>query len=199
MSKNSMKNKRQISKETTRNLILEKTKELIVKNGIIATSTKSIADYCKIAHGTLFSHFNTRETLIAEVLKIEFLRVAKRLYEMKSANKSLEFILTNYFELLIEEEELFVVVNKEFPFISDSIKMEIITTESIVKKLILQKIEQGISDGIFKSIKPTMAISFLFATLNYYLCRKEFFVESGSVIKLKKDEIINTFLTFIKK
>jgi len=199
MSYISMNNKRQISKETTKNLILERTKELIVKNGIIKTSTKNIAEYCKIAHGTLFAHFRNREQLISEVLKNELLRISKRLYQLKSSNNSLEHLLNKYFDLVIDEEELFVVVNKEFPFISNNIKREIITTETIVRNLILKKIEQGVNNKLFKPIEPRIAMSFLFGTLNYYLSRKEFFTSTGSVIQIRKKEIINTFLIFIRR
>jgi AcrR family transcriptional regulator len=192
-----MNNKRQLSKETTKKLILEKTKELIVENGILNTSTKRIAEYCKVAHGTLFAHFNNREQLISEVLKNELLQISKRLYRLKPSNNSLEHLLYKYFELVIDEEELFVVINKEFPFINHNIKREIITTETIVKILILKKIKQGVDNKLFKSIDPTIAMSFLFGTLNYYLSRKEFFIDAGSIIQKKKKEIIDTFLIYI--
>jgi len=193
-----MKNLRTISKNSTRSRILESTLKIIITKGIVDTSTKSIADSCNVAHGTLFAHFENRENLIGQVLKNELLQIAKRIYQLDIPNASLEDILSEYLNLIIEKEGLYVIINKEFPFVGTDIKREIITTESNIKNLVLRKIKKGIRDKSYKAISPTMTVSFFFGTLNYYLSRKEYFVENGSVIEQKKDEIITTFLSLLK-
>lgn len=187
---------RNIAKENTRNLILEKTLQLIVSKGIINTSTKQIADECNLAHGTLFAHFNNRETLIGNVLKNELLRIAQKLYVIAEKKCSFEKLLDEYLNLVIEDEDLFVVINKEFPFLSDFLKNEIITTETIIKKFFYDVISNEIDDGLIKPVNISMLISSIFGTISLYLIRKEYFTNSGSVISLRKNEIIKMYLNF---
>jgi len=194
-----MKNKRQISKETTRKLILEKTRELIVKNGILNTSTKSISDYCMVAHGTIFSHFENREKLISTVVKIELTEIAKKLYTIEEPSTTIDGLISEYLKLVEDDEDFLVVINKEFAFLDHNLQREIITTESIVKNLFYNKLSKSIADKNIKSINIHVAISALFGTISHYLIRKEYFVVSGSVMKEKKEEILNTFIELLIK
>ena len=200
MSKYSVKNVRQLSKEATRQLILEKTKELIIAGGVLKTSTKQIADSSRVAHGTIFSHFNNREQLISSVIKQELIRIAKELYQFEEqSHSSFEKLLREYLVLVSREEDLLVVLSKEFPFFSDDLKREIITTETIVKKLFYNKIREGIDKNIFKPVNIPVALSFLFGTLHFYLSRKEYFVSKDSVINEQKEEIMTIFINILKQ
>lgn len=195
----STKSKRQISKEATKELILEKTKELIVKKGLLKTTTKEISTYCKVAHGTIFSHFSNREKLISEIVKIELTGIAKKLYQIKDNPNSIEELLYDYLSLVEQNENFLTIINKEFSFLSENLQREIITTEGIVKKVFYNEIEKNINNSNLKSVNIQVAISFLFGTISYYLSRKEYFVLSGSVMKEKKEDIKNTFINFLKK
>jgi len=199
MSRYLMKKYREIAKENTRNLILTKSKEIIVRKGVLATSTKAIADECKLAHGTIFSHFNNREELVAQIIKKELIRIAEKLNHFEELNAGIEELLENYLQLVIEEEDFFVIINREFPFFSDYLKDEIITTEMIVKKLFYNKISEGVDAGFFKSLNLQVVNSCLFGTISYYLVRKEYFITAGSVIAAKKNDIIEIFINLIKK
>ena len=190
-----MKNKRQLLKQITKDLILETTKQLIVENGVLKTTTKEISISCKVAHGTIFSHFENRDKLISVVVKNELMEIAKKLYKIKETDFTLEELLTHYLNFVEENEDFLVVVYKEFSFLNKNLQREIITTESIVKNIFYNKIEKNIRH---KDLKPQIILSTLFGTINYYLSRKEYFVSSGSVIAEKKNDIINTFINLIK-
>jgi len=194
-----MKDIREISKENTRRLILGTTREIIVFQGIINTSTKQISDKCKIAHGTIFAHFKNREILIGTVVKTELIRIAENLYQLAEGNNPFDKLLEEYLNLVSEEEDLLVVINKEFAFFSDYLKNEIITTETIVKKFFYDALSKGIETGLMEPLNISMLISCLFGTISHYLVRKEYFVSSGSVIMQKKQEIIQLFIYLIKQ
>jgi AcrR family transcriptional regulator len=196
MSKYSMKNKRILAKEYTRNLILEKTLEIIISNGIINTTTKQIADACNLAHGTLFAHFNNRETLIGSVIKNELLRIAQKLYLIAEKKCSFEQLLGEYLDVISEDENLLVVIQKEFSFLDDYLKNEIITTETIIKKFFYDVINSEINSENIKPVNISVLISCIFGSINHYLTRKEYYVALGSVIALKKPEIIKIFINF---
>lgn len=199
MSGMSTKTKRQLLKESTKNLILKNSRLIIIEKGVFNTTTKEISTSCNIAHGTIFSHFDTKENLISEVIKYELMKIAKELYQIKVEVHNIEVLLYEYLSLVEKNEDFLSVINREFSYLTKIIQREVLTTESIVKNVFYNEIKKGIKNNVFININIQVAISFLFGIMNYYLTRKEYFVSSGSVIKIKKDEIINTFIKFLKK
>ncbi len=181
-------------------MILLTTKTLIENQGMLNTTTKHIADHCGIAHGTIFSHFNTRDLLFSTVIKRELIRVAEKLHKLDVKNRTLEALLKAYFLLLAKEEPLMTALSREFPFLSEEIKNEIITTETIIKKFLYDKIQAGIDSKTLKAVNITVALSFLFGAIQLFLCRKEYYVKDDeSVIRMKSDELIQTFISLFKQ
>lgn len=64
--------KRAKSKEKTRKKILETALELFRKKGFYKTTTKEISKKAKIAEGTLFNYFQTKEDLALYFFQTEF-------------------------------------------------------------------------------------------------------------------------------
>lgn len=196
-----MENKRSISKENTFSKIIASTNSLILKDGVLKVTTLNISKHAHIAHGTVFAHFKTKEDLIIKVIKDKLLSIAKKLKDLaQSKQSSLVAVLENYFDLMINEERFFEILAIEFPFFPEVLKKEIISTEAIMKNIIYAMIERGIKINIYKKTDITMAISYFFGTLNYYLTRKDFFSENkSSVLRMKKNSIINTFFQLLNK
>lgn len=199
MSDNSMKNKRELSKIETYNKIVKSAKIKISSNGILNLTTLEIAKHANVAHGTIFSHFPQKELLYIKVFSDESKRIAKNLYDLTcDSDIRLKQLLINYLNTLIEDEGLHENIAREFPFYKPEIQNEIICTESIVRNLIYEKIEKGIANKLYTEVNITMAISYLFGTINFYLSRKGIFAEGkSSVLEAKKKDIIDTFFNFI--
>ena len=200
MSNNSMKNKRQESKSQTLEKIIKSTKDLIIKHGIIQLKTLDVAMEAGVAHGTLFAHFANKELLVSEVCQIELRQIAIKLKEMADQTSfELKELLENYLELVAENEDFYVVIAKEFPFLQEQIQHSIIGNETIVKNILYLKIENEIKKGYLMVEDITTLIAFFFASIQYYLSRKEYFVSNaGKLVEQKKDQIINTFLKLLK-
>lgn len=201
MSKNSMKNKREIYKEQTYKRLIRSAKYLYSKNGTLETTTKQICDRAKVAHGTLFSHFKTKEKLVQYVFSDIQTDIAKKLnIYANDPHIRLKELLVNYLGMIASHEQLFVVMSSEFPFYSQEVKNEILATETLVRNMIYQKIEQGIEKGEMRKLDITMSLSFLFGTIQYYLSRKDMFVSGNqSVINLKKNGIVDMFFQLLNK
>jgi AcrR family transcriptional regulator len=193
-----MKNKRQTSKEQTLNKIVEVTRQLIIQQGIITLNTVEIAKTANIAHGTIFAHFASKELLISHICQQELKKIALKLREL-SENQSNEInnLLDKYLNLLAENEDFFVVISKDFPFLNPDLQKTIISNESIVRNILYQHIENGIKNGIYKNVDITMSLSFLIGCINLYLGRKEYFVTKTSIILEKKEKLIQTFLEIL--
>lgn len=195
-----MKNSRQIAKQQTRNNIITAAKKVISEKGISGTTTLEVANQAGIAHGTVFAHFCNREMLIFEVINNELIIIAKAIYEINVVNKGLESILNSYINLLAKEEKIHVALAREFWSFPDELKRNIMSTEIIIRKFIYNAIEQGIEQQLYKPVNITIAVNFLFGTINFYLSRHEMYLsDSNSLIISKKDLIIENFILMLKK
>lgn len=194
-----MKNKRQITKQQTFNEIIKVTTNAIIEQGIINLKTLDIAKKAGIAHGTLFAHFETKEALIVKVCQNELLSIAKELKKITEQHIDIISLLENYINLVAENEDFYVVIAKEFPFLDDSIQQSILANENIIKYILYTKIEQGNKSKQFSVTDITTTVSYFFASINYYLSRKEYLVTgSGKLMEQKKNQIIETFMKLLK-
>jgi AcrR family transcriptional regulator len=139
MSKNSMKNKRQQAKQTTFEKIIKSAKKLIEENGILKLKTIDIAKDANIAHGTLFAHFETKEILVAKVCQMELIRIAKKLKKIAESRTKIDVLIDNYLALVAENEEFYIVIAKEFPFLDEKVQQSVLATETIIKNILYKK------------------------------------------------------------
>lgn len=198
MSFDSMKTKREISKDNTRKKLINATYKRILTDGIIRLKTIDVAKDAAIAHGTLFSHFPTKEELITKVCSDELLKTAKELRASSDKSHDISEILSNYLEILGKNEEFHTVMAKEFPFMDTAIQRNVIANETIIKNILYKEIEKVANSNKNTSIDITTSISFLFGIINHYLSRKEFIAYKGEkILELKSKTIIETFIKLI--
>ncbi len=194
-----MKNKRQIAKQQTFDKIVKTSKELIIEQGIINLKTLDVAKKAGIAHGTLFAHFETKEILISNICQNELLKIARKLKSITENQTDIIPLLESYLSLIADNENFYVIIAKEFPFFDSSIQQSILANETIIKNILYRKIEAGNETGQFSVKDITMSVSFFFASINYYLSRKEYFVNGkGKLMNQKKEQIIDTFMRLLK-
>ena len=120
-------NKRQVQKQKTRRLILQKAKEIFIDQGFLNTSTAQIATASEIAHGTLFLHFKSKDMLIIEILDQQLEQISKKIMELIRDTIGLEEILGKYLDFLEEEEDFFSVLARELPFYPEQLRRKIIS------------------------------------------------------------------------
>ncbi len=190
-------NKRQLQKKRTRSLILESAKQCFMENGFLNTPVSKISSHAKIAHGTLFAHFPTKEALILEVITIEMKKIGEEIQKFAQTSESIEEILVHYLDFLIEEEQFFSVLAKERLFYSNELKRKLIFHESIIRGYFHQILEEENAQNISHCEDITSSLNWLFGVINYYFGLKESFVASGSVISKFKDSILSTFKKII--
>ncbi|RLC52572.1 MAG: hypothetical protein DRZ79_00960 [Candidatus Cloacimonadota bacterium] len=192
-------NKRQLQKKKTRNYLLEVAKTCFIKNGFLKTTTSEIAEKASVAHGTLFLHFKTKEALIVEILDKELEIISHQINKITEQAENLEQLLEKYLDFLEEQEDLFSVLARELPFYSEELRRKILFRESVIREHFHRTIEDGINKQIFRACEVSVVVTFLFATINYYLSLKPIFVETGSVIKKFRKSIVSTFFLMLEK
>jgi AcrR family transcriptional regulator len=185
-------NKREESKIRTRTLILEKTKELIIKIGVLNLTTIAIAKECGIAHGSIFQHFGSREGLISIILEEEIKRIIVTMESSCSNIFDLKELLQSYLLVLLQEEEFLSRLYKELPFLSQEIQRSMISLEAILRNTFFMAIQRD-ANKKFNDSELTIRLDAFFSTIIRYLSLKEIYVSNGELIKTKGDDIRKLF------
>ncbi|MBN1366076.1 MAG: TetR/AcrR family transcriptional regulator [Syntrophaceae bacterium] len=189
--------KREQAKQRTRKVIIDAAKELFIWNGFLNTSTKEIADKAGIAHGTLFFHFPKKESLILEIFDREGMYITDQLHQVLHDTYGVEELLHRYLLFLEEEEDFFAIIAREFPYYPEKLKQRLLFREIGIRSYFLTALNIGKAEGRYRNLDVTAALTFLFGTINYLLSHREQLAGKQSIIALKKELIINTFLRII--
>lgn len=190
-------NLREKAKIETRQKILAVTKTEFINNGFLNLSTVNIAKQAGVAHGTVFFHFNNKETLVVAVLDQELFTITTALNQQLYGDYDLKTLLNRYLDFLEEEEAFFTVIARETPFYPAKLRRTIHGREAAIRVYFYRALEKEIKENKFKDVDITLTLNMLFATLNYYLGLREAFVSGESVIREKRQIIVDTFLKML--
>lgn len=187
-------NKRQIQKEATKANIVSQATILYATEGF-QVSTYDIAKQSKVSHGTIFSHFPTKEALLIFVIEAYGQRLNDRLHAIALTSLSVKEALYAHVEAIQEQEDFYIHFVRErymLPREATLVYVAIQTTISHHLGMILEK-ESSV----------VLPLSFLFNTwmglLHYYLLNRDLFVNEGSVLAEYKEELVETFIMMIRR
>jgi len=190
-------NQREKAKKETREKLLTAAKEEFVKNGLLNISTVDIAQGAGVAHGTVFFHFQNKENLLVEVFDRELLKLTDELYLQLHGSHSFTDLLNTYLDFLEREETFFAIIARETPFYSPELRRMILGREAAIRHYFYQALQQAIERQQVKNVDITTTLNFLFGALNYYLCLRESFTSDNSVIKEKRQTIVDTLIQLL--
>jgi AcrR family transcriptional regulator len=192
-------NQREKAKKETREKLLVAAKDEFIKRGLLNISTVDIAKQAGVAHGTVFFHFQNKEILLVEVFDRELLKITDELYTLLHGSNEFEDLLHTYLGFLEREETFFAIIARETPLYAPELRRTILGREAAIRHYFYEALEKGTKQGQYKAVDISAALNFLFGTLNYYLCLRESFVTEGSVIRAKRQTIIDTFIQLLSK
>jgi AcrR family transcriptional regulator len=190
-------NKRQLQKQQTRNKIAATARDLFTQQGFLNTTTAQIASASGIAHGTLFLHFPTKEDLILEIMDSALETIQDALQPIMAQSGSLDELLLRYLDLIEQNEALFATKAREMALYSAELRRKLLFRDAIILEHFHTLFQQGIDQGVYRSLSIQTALSFFFGSLHYHLSLRQLFAGQGSVIAKIKKPLIETFIAMI--
>lgn len=191
--------KRSQQKSDTRHLIIDNAHMLFSAYGFTATPTLDIAKQAGISHGSIFAHFNTREDLIVSVVDAFAFKLKEKFEELQIQHPSFSAFLEAHLHVMEEFEPLYSRLIAEEAILPKEISQQLVLLQGGIAKYFHASLQEDPS--ILKDRLPPS--SFIFnlwiGLLHYYLTRKSYFIEEGSLFKIKGPEIIHHFLQLIRK
>ena len=94
--------------------ILETAEELFCKNGYIATSIQNILEYLNISKGSLYHHFDSKETILEEIFRLRARKISAAvisgLNEKSSPEERLHLLLSGMIPFTNEKLEFILML-----------------------------------------------------------------------------------------
>ena len=172
---------------TKKEAILDTALNLFVKNGIDATSIRSIANGADTAEGNIYRHFKNKNDLAREIFlncTTKFRSAFQEAVEKEeSPEEQIKALVRSIFDFAINMKRefayIFIVFHRE----------EIITKETLSKPLpkdvFVDILRKGMEAGDFRSVNPHIVVPWYVGMVQ----RSFTFMERG-VTPLSHDEVI---------
>ena len=191
-----MQMKRQERKVQTRRKILDTAFRLYGTGGF-STPTHIIAQETGISHGAIFVHFPTREALQLQVLEKFTREIGDKLHELSKTGGKISELLYVHIGVLEEYESFYKKLISEISILPDETKTLLIGLHSVMSFHFGEVIERERRNGRVKDIPLHILFNTWLGLLHYYLQNSDLFTSEKSVLKDRKDELVNNFMLLI--
>jgi AcrR family transcriptional regulator len=192
------KGKRQLQKETTRELILKTALRVYAEQGF-SVPVGVIAQEAGLAHGSVFLHFPAKEDLLHCILERFFKELGEKMHKLAEVDDDLETLLRGFLTIIADYEAFYKHLIMEIHTLSPDTKNMLVSLRSANARHFGIAAEQGIRQGKIKKLPLHLMFNTWMGLVYYYLQNSEWFAPGQSVIKRCKDELVDFYMTLISK
>ena len=135
--------------------ILASAAELFARKGIKATTVREIGDAVGVQSGSLYYHFDSKDTMAREIL-IDFLtviqdRYAKALAQTRDGAGALREVILASLRLTREKPHATTIYQNELAYLREDPRFsEVLAASAGVRQTWLDVIERGVAEGAFR-------------------------------------------------
>ncbi len=184
-------NKREQQKLETKEKIIDIATNLFSENGFSEVSTLDVAKKAGVSHGTIFSHFKSRDELIFAVVERFSAKLLTRINTLMSEDMSLKEIITIHLSSLLDYEDFYRELIIVSPRLTGRAKNQYIFLMSSISEIIsCAKEEQT-------KLEPNAIFTTWVSLLHYHLTSRPLFSPGESVIEKKGKEIKKLFMSLV--
>jgi AcrR family transcriptional regulator len=188
---------RQKQKIMTRKRIIDAALNLFARDGITGTRTSDIASEAKVSHGTVFTHFPTREILLDEVIEEFGMRITGRLHELVNSNCGMKEALETHLRGISEYEGFYTRLVLEGRLLNESARNSLVMIQSAVSFHIIQVAEREMKDSIILTIPVDLLFNTWVGLIHYYLVNGDLFSPGGRVLEKYGKRLIEHYVNLI--
>lgn len=189
---------RKQQKESTRKSLIETAHSLFSSRGIGLTATADIAKKIKVSHGTVFTHFPTREDLITSVVDA-FGASLQEAFEKAFHNEmGLREILSAHLDVLSEFEDFYFRLITEIPQLPSSVRSQVYMLNSNISYRMHEATAELMKKGKLRKIDRHLLFNTWIALVQYYVMNRELLGSRKSILAEKKDELLKHFLNLVQ-
>lgn len=190
---------RDLQKSLTRQRIIETAFVEFPKKGLLLTPTADLARVAGVAHGTIFTHFPTREDLLVAVIEEFGARITRRLHELVIGGGALKEMLAAHLQGIKEFEPFYTRLITELQLLPKEARSTMVMIQSAISFHIIQSAEREIALGKIRALPLHLLFNQWVGLIHYYLMNGAFFAPGESVLGRYDAELLGHYLELIKK
>lgn len=190
-------NRRQLQKKQTRRSILEAAYRTFSRRGFTAT-TAEIAKEAGVAHGSVFAHFPTLNSLLICLVSEFGEAIGSRLHLLSKHQESIGAFLDAQLDILREFEGFYIRLVSESSLLPPEANMILAEIQSTTAYHFCQVADAEKEAGHIKNIASYMLFNIWLGLLHYYLQHRELFAPEGSVLERYGAELTTAYLALIQ-
>lgn len=191
--------RRQIQKQRTRELIIEKAFSVFAGKGFSAARASDIAEAAGVSHGTVFLHFPSMDDLTVAVIERFGECVSLRLHELAREGSGLRGVLEAHIKGLCEYEAFYTRLVTERTLLPGSAKTAFLVIQSSISLHLAQAAQREMSEGLVKDVPMHLLFNTWAGLVHYYLENGDLFAPGASVLGRCGGELISHFMRLVEK
>lgn len=184
-------------KERTRNRLIRAARTVFARKGV-AAKMSDIARSARVAHGTVFLHFESRDQLLAEVIKQFAGAAALRIRELVEEKAGVRQILAAHLRGLAEMEPFYARLVMEGPGLSPVARTALLGIQSAVSTHLAEAMEVEIRGGRVRRLPLDLLFNTWLGLVNHYVANRDLFAPGGSVLESRGASLIEYFMQLLK-
>lgn len=185
---------RQEQKLRTRRRLISVARELFADQGITATRTVDVAKSASVAHGTVFTHFPTREDLVSAVLEEVVAQIIVRIHERVEAGAGVREVLCAHLQGLAEHEAFYARLVMEGPQLPPRARITLTGIQSVISFHLYQAAEQERTTGRIRPVPQHLLFNTWLGLVHHYVCNRDQFAPGASALERHGDDLIDHYL-----
>ena len=194
------KAQRKEQKEATRLRLLQAALEVFSGRGIVKTTTAEVAKAAKVAHGTVFVHFASREDLITAVVEEFGVRMTDHVRRlMLQKDPTVKEVLEAHVQAVSRYEAFYARLVGERALLSETARARLVILQSAVAWCIGRAVEREQAAGTIRLLSPGLFFNTWLGLLHHYVCNPDLFAQRRSVLDERGQALVEHFVSMIRK
>lgn len=169
--------RREREKEERRQSILQAAQEVFFENGFHRATVDDVAERAEVSKGTVYLYFESKETILAHLLLegldelIGELEQAYAAEESLPADERLQRLGQAYLRFFEREPEYFRLLmamdrGRFRESVTPEVYQEVLAASLDGLEMVMQAVQQGIDEGLFRHCDVRQVASLLWAAMN---------------------------------
>lgn len=172
---------------------------LFSQRGFIDVSTIDVAEDARVSHGTLFSHFVTRDELVNAVICRFGENMIKRMHDLAETRNSLRSVLEAHLDCLKESEPFYSQLLRDLHSLPKNSGLQMICILSGVSHHIFLAAQNETRDKKILPLPADLLFNTWIGLLHHYLMNRELFVVDGSVLAKHGKKLLDHFMKLLTR
>jgi AcrR family transcriptional regulator len=157
-----------------------------------------VARAARVAHGTAFVHFKTRDQFLAAVIKEYADRTALRIKALADEDASVREVLQAHLRGLSEMEAFYARLATEGASLSPPARSALLGIQSAVSTHLAEAMQREMHAGLVRPLPADLVFNTWIGLVNHYVVNRDLFAPGASVLERRGGMLIEYFLALLK-